>query len=107
MNISESDKALIPPSECDGRLYQMPSGQWGFVIEADGKFILRTGGYDNEDEARMGMCDFLEPYVNEAFVAKMFAEGGYVGEDEQGRLVRTLPGGGVELIDGGEGNSRL
>lgn len=35
---------------------------------------------------------------NEAFVAKMFAKGGYVGEDEHGRLVRTLPGGGVEVI---------
>lgn len=36
---------------------------------------------------------------NEAFVAKMFAEGGYIGEDEQGRLVRTLPGGGLAPTD--------
>ncbi|HEV2679529.1 MAG TPA: hypothetical protein VGV14_03440 [Rhodanobacter sp.] len=35
----------------------------------------------------------------DAFVAKMYAEGGYVGEDDQGRLVRTLPGGGVEIVE--------
>jgi hypothetical protein len=35
----------------------------------------------------------------DAFVAKMYAEGGYVGDDEQGRLVRTLPGGGIEVIE--------
>ncbi|WP_404616336.1 antitoxin VbhA family protein [Rhodanobacter hydrolyticus] len=34
-----------------------------------------------------------------AFATKMRAEGGYVGEDEYGRLVRTLPGGGVELFE--------
>ena len=34
----------------------------------------------------------------DAFVAKMYAEGGYVGEDGQGRLIRTLRGGGVEII---------
>jgi len=45
-------------------------------------------------------CYLAQPNPeDEAFVAKMFAEGGYVGEDEQGRLVRTLPGGGLELID--------
>ncbi|WP_189442457.1 hypothetical protein [Rhodanobacter panaciterrae] len=105
MNIDKFDTAVIPPPEYDGRLYQVPNGQWGFVIEADGEFILRAGGYDDEDEARAGMCDFLEPYVNEAFVAKMFAEGGYEGEDEQGRMVRTLPGWGVEVIDGSEAKS--
>lgn len=36
---------------------------------------------------------------SEAFAARMRAEGGYVGEDDQGRLVRTLPGGGVEVIE--------
>jgi hypothetical protein len=34
----------------------------------------------------------------DAFVAKMRAEGGYVGEDEQGRLVRTITGGGIEIL---------
>ena len=34
----------------------------------------------------------------DAFVAKMYADGGYVGEDDQGRLVRTLPGGGIETL---------
>lgn len=105
MNISKSDEALIPPPEYDGMIYRAPNGQWGFVIEEAGKIILRVGGYLDEDEARIGMCDFLEPYVNDAFVAKMFADGGYVGEDEQGRLVHTLPGGGIEVIDGGEGES--
>lgn len=33
------------------------------------------------------------------FVARMIVEGGYVGDDLYGRLVRTLPGGGVEFID--------
>jgi hypothetical protein len=33
----------------------------------------------------------------DAFVAKMYAEGGYVGEDDHGRLVRTLRGG-VKVI---------
>jgi hypothetical protein len=32
------------------------------------------------------------------FVTMMRAEGGYVGEDEAGRLVRTLRGGGIEVI---------
>jgi hypothetical protein len=35
----------------------------------------------------------------DAFVAKMYAEGGYVGDDEQGRLIRTLPSGGIEVIE--------
>ena len=102
MNVGESDEPLIPLPEYCGRLYQASNKQWGFVIEVDAKFILRAGGYDSEDEARAGMCDFLEPYANDAFVAKMFAEGGYVGDDERGRLVRTLPGGGVEVIYGCE-----
>jgi len=34
----------------------------------------------------------------DGFVAKMRAEGGYVGEDEQGRLVRTIAGGGIEIL---------
>ncbi|WP_139350858.1 hypothetical protein [Rhodanobacter sp. C01] len=105
MNVSESDEALIPPREYDGRLYQASNGRWGFVIKADGEFVLRADDYDDQGEARAGMCDFLEPYVNGAFVAKMFAEGGYVGEDEQGQLVRTLPGGGVEVVDGGNAES--
>ncbi len=35
----------------------------------------------------------------DALVAKMYAEGGYVGEDENGRLIRTVAGGGVEYLD--------
>jgi hypothetical protein len=34
----------------------------------------------------------------DALVAKMYAEGGYVGEDESGRLIRTVAVGGVEVI---------
>jgi hypothetical protein len=30
----------------------------------------------------------------------MYTEGGYVGEDDKGRLVRTLRGGGIEVIYG-------
>lgn len=33
-----------------------------------------------------------------AFFAKMHEEGGGIGYDEQGRLVRGLPGGGVEVL---------
>lgn len=36
---------------------------------------------------------------DEAFVAHMRADGGYVGDDDEGRLIRTLPGGGVEIIE--------
>lgn len=36
---------------------------------------------------------------SDALAVKMLSEGGYVGDDDQGRLVRTLPGGGVERID--------
>jgi len=36
---------------------------------------------------------------NDRFVDKMRAEGGYVGDDIYGRLVRTLAGGGVEILD--------
>lgn len=56
------------------------------------------------DESRVFM-DLWGSYMagpnpeRDAFVAKMHAEGGYVGDDEQGRLIRTLPGGGIEVID--------
>lgn len=33
------------------------------------------------------------------FVEKMRAEGGYVGDDEYGRLGMTLPGGGFVLLE--------
>ena len=33
MNPNESDESLIPPDEQEGRVYQAPNGQWGFVIE--------------------------------------------------------------------------
>ena len=55
------------------------------------------------DEARL-FQDLFGNYMagpnpeRDAFVAKMYAEGGYVGEDGQGRLIRTLRGGGVEII---------
>lgn len=68
------------------------------------------GGFDADqlelDEERL-FHDMWSDYMagpnpaREAFVAKMHTEGGYVGEDEQGRLVRTLPGGGVEVIKPG------
>ena len=35
----------------------------------------------------------------DAFMVKMYVEGGYVRKNDQGRLVRTLPGGDVELIE--------
>jgi len=56
------------------------------------------------DEARI-FADLWGVYMagpnseRDAFVAKMYTEGGYVGEDDQGRLVRTLSGGGVEVIE--------
>jgi len=56
------------------------------------------------DEERLFM-DLFAQYLsqpnaeNEAFTAKMLAEGGYVGEDDNGRLIRTLPGGGFEYVD--------
>jgi len=99
MNPNESDESLIPPDEEEGRVYQAPNGKWGFVIEVNGAEVVRQGSYDDEDEAREDMGEFMESYWTRAFVAKMYAEGGYVGEDEQGRLVRTLPGGGVEVIE--------
>jgi hypothetical protein len=39
--------------------------------------------------------------AEEAFVRRTFEEGGYVGLDDDDRLVRTLPGGGGEYLEDG------
>lgn len=97
MDTPESDEALIP----DEPRGSLPGRTLGRVYAA-----LR-GEFDADqlepDEARI-FHDLWAVYMagpnpeRDAFVAKMRAEGGYVGEDDQGRLVRTLPGGGLELI---------
>lgn len=57
----------------------------------------------NDSESLMFMELFTE-YMSKpnpetvAHATMMRSEGGYVGLDENGRLVRTLPGGDVELI---------
>jgi hypothetical protein len=98
MNVPESDEALIP-GELTG---SSPGRTLGRVHAA-----LR-GEFDADqlepDEARI-FEDLWGVYMagpnpeRDAFVAKMYAEGGYVGEDDQGRLIRTLPGGAVEFIE--------
>ncbi|WP_158754678.1 hypothetical protein [Dyella sp. S184] len=97
VRLSKSDEALIP----DDSTESSPGRTLDRVYAA-----LR-GEFDADqlepDEARI-FHDLWAVYMagpnpeRDAFVAKMRAEGGYVGEDEQGRLVRTLPGGGLELI---------
>lgn len=97
MNTNESDESLIPeeplessPGHTLDRVYAALRGEF----DAD---LL------SPDEERL-FHDMWAVYMagpnpeRDAFVAKMFAEGGYVGEDGQGRLVRTLPGGGFEVI---------
>lgn len=99
MEVSESDEALIPnepiassPGRTLDRVYAALRGE----LDAD---LLEP------DEARLFMDLFAEYLARPnpegvAMAANMYAEGGYVGDDEQGRLVRTLPGGGVEIIEG-------
>jgi hypothetical protein len=97
MNVSESDEALIP-----GRSRGSSQGR-----TLDRVYAALRGEFAADqlepDEARI-FEDLWGIYMagpnaeRDAFVAKMYADGGYVGEDDQGRLVRTLPGGGVELI---------
>lgn len=65
----------------------------------------------NDSESRMYMA-LLAEYMSKpnvesiAHAAMMRNEGGYVGLDEQGRLIRTLPGDGIELIgDSSNGGS--
>jgi len=94
---NESDESLIPG---------------GFAESSPGRTLARVhaalrGEFDahqlEPDEARI-FDELWTTYMagpnpeRDAFVAKMREEGGYVGEDDQGRLVRTLPGGGIELI---------
>lgn len=58
----------------------------------------------DDNESRLFMALFAE-YMSKpnpestTFAAMTRSEGGYVGDDEQGHLVRTLPSGGVEVID--------
>lgn len=57
----------------------------------------------SDDEQRM-FYDLLDDSFDtptkesDAFFAQLKAEGGGVGMDDDGRLVRGLPGGGVEVI---------
>ncbi|WP_447731667.1 hypothetical protein [Rhodanobacter soli] len=97
MNSNEPDESLIPDEP-------MPSPPGGTL---DRVYAALRGEFDADqlspDEERLFM-DMFAQYLaqpnaeNDAFMAKMRREGGYVGEDEQGRLVRTLRGGGIEVI---------
>lgn len=98
MNTPESDEALIPDEPCrssPGRTLRRVYAALRGEFDADQL---------EPDEARI-FSDLWGLYMagpnpeRDAFVAKMYAEGDYVGEDDQGRLVRTLPGGGVEIIE--------
>jgi hypothetical protein len=58
----------------------------------------------SDDEQRIFMDMFAAMLMerdseSEALAAQMRDEGGYVGLDEHDNLVRTLPGGGVEVIE--------
>lgn len=99
MNANESDESLIPeeseessPDHTLDRVYAALRGEFDADQLSPDEELLFAGMF----------ADYLmQPNPeNEAFVAKMFAEGGYVGEDEHQLLVRTLPGGGVEVIAG-------
>lgn len=98
MSNSESLESLIPDGSSPGFTLDRVYASLRSEFDAD---LLDI------DEERL-FVDLLGRYLAQpnaetaTFVAKMFAEGGYVGEDGQGRLVRTLSGGGVELIDGCE-----
>lgn len=97
MEVSVSDEALIPnepiassPGRTLDRVYAALRGEF----DAD---LLEP------DEARLFMDLFAEYLARPnpegvALAAMMYTEGGYVGEDEQGRLIRTLPNGGLEVI---------
>jgi hypothetical protein len=99
LNTPEADEYLIPdeslssPGRTLDRVYAAIRGEF----DADQL---------EPDEERL-FHDMWGVYMagpnpeRDAFVAKMHAEGGYVGEDEQGRLVRTLSGGGIEVIEQG------
>ncbi|WP_147269656.1 hypothetical protein [Rhodanobacter denitrificans] len=98
VRLSKSDEALIPddPTESSpGRTLDRVHAALRGEFDADQL---------EPDEARI-FADLWGIYMagpnpeRDAFVAKMHTDGGYVGEDDQGRLVRTLPGGGVELVD--------
>jgi Protein of unknown function (DUF2384) len=93
----ESDESLIPP----GTLKSSPGRTLDRVRAAlQGEF---SADLLEPDEERL-FHDMWAVYMagpnpeRDALVAKMYAEGGYVGEDERGRLVRTLTGGGIEVI---------
>ena len=114
------DKELLELARAEASIFQRSiAGQmehWarlGRAVESGPGFTLDrvraalTGEFDadnlSEDEARIFMDEFAAYLMgpnaeSEALAEKMRQEGGYVGEDEQGRLVRTLPGGGVEVI---------
>lgn len=106
MRDDDSDEDLIPDEPLsvphyDGEVYQTSTGRWAWVIRTNGVDTVHMDGYEAEDMARSEMCDMLLPYTRQAFVAQMFAEGGYVGDDAQGRLIRTLPGGRIEVLEKG------
>jgi hypothetical protein len=99
MNTPESDEALIPdePMSSSGRTLDRVHAAIRGEFDADRL---------EPDEERL-FHDMWGVYMagpnpeRDAFVAKMHAEGGYVGEDDRGRLIRTLPGGGGEVIEPG------
>jgi hypothetical protein len=96
MKTLESDEAPIPdePLSSPGRALDRVHAALRGEFDADKL---------EPDEARLFQNLFGDYMAGpnperDAFVAKMYAEGGYVGEDGQGRLIRTLRGGGVEII---------
>ncbi|WP_147269654.1 hypothetical protein [Rhodanobacter denitrificans] len=98
MKNSKSDEALIPNEPI--------ASASGYTL--DRVYAALRGEFDAdllELDEQVVFTDLLAEYLmgpnaeGEAFAAKMCSEGGYVGFDDQGRLVRTMPGGHVEVIE--------
>jgi len=97
MHGKDSDEALIPrlPRENRGRtmerVYAALDGRVAVeMLEPDELAIFEDLFAEREMHGNTP--------ARAALAANMASEGGYVGDDEQERLVRTLPGGGVEIL---------
>lgn len=73
--------------------------EWGPGDTLDRVYAASRGKFDADQLSPDGeelFADMFAEYLmqpnpeNKAFVTKMFTEGGYVGENEQERLLRTL-----------------
>lgn len=99
MNTTYSDEQLIPDEPMDSSP--------GYTL--DRVHAALRGEFDADllepDEAIL-FADLFAEYMSApnaesiAWAAKMREEGGYVGEDEEGRLIRTLPDGGYQVVGG-------